>query len=76
MVFYCIFYCVLLNAVFIVINSSEDAGLVVKPLLPSFCVTSLSCRITTNVAQDVLCLLLPILDYKSMVRVSGVKRYV
>ena len=46
MVFYFIFYCILLNAVFIVINSSEVAGLIVKPLLPYFCVTSLCSRIT------------------------------
>jgi hypothetical protein len=74
MVFYCIFYCILLNAVFIVINSSEGAGLVVKPLLPSFCMTSLSSWITMNVTQNILCLLFPILDYKSMERVSGVKK--
>jgi hypothetical protein len=76
MVFYFLFYCILLNAVFIVINSIEAAGLIVKPLLPYFCVTSFGSRITTNVAQDVLWLLLPILDYKSMVRESDVKRYV
>jgi len=57
-------------------NSSEDAGVVVKPLLPYFSMTSLSPRITTNVTQDPLWLLLPFLDYKSMVRASSVKRYV
>jgi hypothetical protein len=68
------FYCILSNAVFIVRNSSEDAGLLVKPLLPFFCVTSLSSRITMNDTHDVLWLLFPVLAYKSVVRGSGVKK--
>jgi len=55
---------------------SIDAGLVVKPLLIYFCVTCLSPRIIMNVTHDVLWLVLLILDYKSVVRASGVKRYV